>query len=98
MTTKERLLKFELIDNGMFPEQAEQVFQQALPKLQPNGYQVTWDRPASEYPDPFYAVLAMILKPIALEWIDANLPKAWFRPMFTDNPESELERLQTATL
>ena len=31
MTTKERLLKFALIDNGMFPEQAEQLFQQNVP-------------------------------------------------------------------
>lgn len=94
MTVKEKLLQFFLIDNGMFPQQAERVFQYALPKLAPDDYNVTWNRPASDYPDAMYAVWGMTLKPIALEWIDANIPQAWFRPMFTPNPQEEIARLQ----
>lgn len=96
MTVKERLLKFALIDNGMFPQQAEQVFQVALPKLEPDDYRVTGNQPASDYPDAMYAVWTMTIKPIALEWIDAHCPMAWFRPMFTENPEAEIARLQAA--
>lgn len=94
MTVKEKLLKFTLIDNGMFPQQAEQVFQLALPRLELDNYQTSWNRPSDEYPDAMYAVWTMILKPIALEWIDANQPLAWFRPIFTPDPEVEIKRLQ----
>ena len=97
MTVKERLLEFALIQNGMFPEQAKQVFQAALPKLQPDNYRVTWNQPAGDYPDAMYAIWTMTIKPIALEWILTNCPMAWFRPMFTDNPEEEIARLTAET-
>lgn len=81
MTTREKVIK-QLEDNGMFLEQAEQVFKKAQPLLKRDDYTITWDRPASEYPEPFYNVLWVMIKPIALQWIDENCPQAWFRPMF----------------
>lgn len=83
MTTREKLKKV-LTDNGMFPEQAEEVLARAIPeieKLTPN-YQITWDSPAEEYPNAVYVTMWLTLKPIALAWIDEKLPRAWFRPMF----------------
>lgn len=87
-TTKQRCLNF-LIQRGMFDSQAEQVLERAKPDIEVGGYQMTWDRPASEYPDVLYAVIGLILKRHALEWIDEHAPLAWFRPMFADSVETE---------
>ena len=39
-------------------------FQELLP-----SYKVTWDRPASEYPDSFYTVgMLMVVNPAAHDW------------------------------
>jgi len=73
-----------LTDRGMFESQADKVMEQFVPEFDEvnAGYRVTWERPASEYPDAFYAVGFMYLKKTALRWIDENLPQAWFRVMF----------------
>lgn len=83
MTTKQHLITF-MTQRGMSPEQAEKVFQQALPEIQrnPGDYRVTFERPASEYPRPVLNILCMIIKREALKWIEANIPLAWFKPMF----------------
>ncbi len=83
MTTKERLKKM-LTDKGMFDSQANAILREAIPKIEsmtPN-YRITWDRPASEYPDVVYNVMWRPLCEAALKWIDENMPEAWFRPMF----------------
>jgi hypothetical protein len=84
VTTKEKLTKM-LVDNGMFDDQAKKVMEVAIPRIEAltPDYKITWDRPAEEYPDPVYAAIWLHLRGIALEWIDENIPKAWFRPMFT---------------
>ena len=84
MTTKERILK-SLTDRGLSTGEAEQRFTATLPEVEQavQSYRVTWDRPASEYPDPFYAVIGMYFDRKAVEFIDANCPMAWFRPLFT---------------
>jgi hypothetical protein len=79
--------KFEqmLADRCVFESQAKQIMELAIPKFKDTleGYNVTWDRPASEYPEQFYNIgFQMCVKPSAIEWIDANLPQAWFRPIF----------------
>ena len=45
-------------------------------------YHITWDSPASDYPDSLYNLWFITVKPIALKWIDDNIPQAWFRMMF----------------
>ena len=83
MNTRE---KFEsmLVENGMFENQAKQVMTVAIPVLDEmvDNYKFTWDRPSEEYPKELYSVVFLSLKPIALKWIDENIPLAWFRPMF----------------
>ncbi len=49
-------------------------------------YHITWESPASDYPESLYGLWFITLKPIALKWIDDNIPQAWFRMMFLDNP------------
>ncbi len=41
-----------------------------------------WSDTADDYPAPLFTVLKMSVKHSALEYIDANCPEAWFRPIF----------------
>lgn len=84
MTTLQRFEEM-LTNNGVFESQAKQIMELAKPKFAETmpEYNVTWERPANEYPNAFYTIgFATIVKPAALQWIDENLPKAWFRAMF----------------
>ena len=83
MNTRQRFEEI-LTEMGVFEEQASAIMDKAIPmvaELLP-GYNVTWDRPAKECPDAFYNVVFITVKRAALEWIDENIPQAWFRPMF----------------
>ena len=84
MTTKQKFEKM-LFEMGVFESQASQIMELSMPRfseLLPQ-YLVTWERPADEYPDTFYNVgFAVVVKKAALDWIDANLPMAWFRALF----------------
>lgn len=93
MTVKENLLR-NLIDRGLFPNQAAAIFQRALPELEPDDYRTTWDSDESAYPNAMYAIWLLVLDRHALAWIDENAPHAWFRPMFTPDPEKEIARLR----
>lgn len=77
-------LKSLLTERGMFDEQAEAVLSEAIPQIEAlvPGYKIAWSSPAEDYPDQMYTVWWMSLKETALVWIDKNIPKAWFRPMF----------------
>lgn len=85
-TTKQKCLRF-LVERGLSTKEAVTVFDRAQPLLQVGDYKIEWDGPAGEYPDPFYSVAFIALREAALEWIDENCPKAWFRPMFTSDSE-----------
>ncbi len=79
MTTREKFEKM-LEERGMFPEQAKAVMKKAIPIV---DYAFTWDSPANEYPEPIYnVVFETSIKEIALDWIEDNIPMAWYRPMF----------------
>lgn len=86
MTTKDKIISI-LVRNGMFENQAEQVFNLAKSEIESMTpeYQITWDRPANEYGTSLYSVMMMVVNRIALKWIDSNIPSAWFRPMFDPN-------------
>lgn len=73
-----------LTDRGMFDNQADAVMQEAIPLLErlSKGYRITWERPASEYPEPIFNVMWLPLRDTALKWIKENAPEAWFRPLF----------------
>ena len=73
-----------LTDRGMSDGQADDVLKDAIPQIESltENYRVTWDRPASEYPDVIYNAMWLHLSNATLKWIDENAPQAWFRPMF----------------
>ena len=85
ITVKEKLIQM-LVSRGMFENQAKEVIELSIPKLnkEVEGYTITFDSPSNHYPDNLYVIWLRFIRPIALEWIDKNFPQAWFRPMFVD--------------
>ena len=81
MTTKEKLIEM-CVSRGMFETQAEEVLAYAMPQLDSMGEGITWNAPAKDYPPAMYAVMFITVSRCAIEWIDENLPKAYFRKMF----------------
>jgi len=83
MTIREKMHK-RLVGHGMFPDQAYAVLElaKAHPILPDMDHR--WNDDVSDYPESFPVVIWLSVKLIALDWIDANKPKAWFRPMFAD--------------
>ncbi len=78
--------KFETIltSRGMWPEQARETMDIAIPVIDgKDDYKITWNRPSNEYPNELYAVLFLTIRPIALQYIDDNMLDAFFRDMFT---------------
>ncbi len=68
MLTTRKKLEQMLVENGMFESQAEKVLDIAIPELNKlvDSYQITFDRPANEYPDPLYSVLFIIIQLLIL--------------------------------
>jgi hypothetical protein len=83
MTVREKLENL-LISNGMSENQASEVMNIAIPKLNDivNGYGIKFNGDANDYPNEIYNALYFGIKPIALEWIEKYIPMAWFKPMF----------------
>ena len=83
MTTRDKLKKM-LVDCGLFDDQAEEIMKAAVIELDSatSEYKITWDKPAREYPEVLYQAIWPYLCKAALAWIGANMPQAWFRPMF----------------
>lgn len=83
MTVKNQLIEM-LIERGMFESQARDLMEASIPELNKmvDDYEVQWDRPSAGYPKAIIGALFVCLKPLALEWIEANCPQAWFKPMF----------------
>ena len=80
--TIEDTIKNKLIENGLFPDQANAVVYN-LKKLDicMDG---RWSEDASGYPVQLLAVLWMSAKDEAVKWIDENKPRHWARPMFAE--------------
>ena len=93
MTFKQSIIEY-LTSNGMFDSQAVATFEvmEADPANKP--MQGRWSESIEGYPPSMIAVLRLAAKRAALAYIDEHIPQAWFRPMFTDNPEAEIARLQ----
>jgi hypothetical protein len=83
MTIQGKLEKM-LMENGMFESQAKEVMNLAKPNLEKlvENYHLDLNQNSDEYPTAIYSVLFLAIKPIALEWIEKNIPLAWYKPMF----------------
>lgn len=82
MTVKDKLL-LHLTDKGMSDSQAEIVLTDYLKSIsQDTNYQISLDDVSDAYPKEVYYALYSGLKHEAIQWIEKNVPLAWFKPMF----------------
>lgn len=95
MTFKDFAIEF-LTSNGMFDDQASAVFEIVKTDPANEAMRDRWNDDVSEYPAMMQTLTRMSAKRAALSYIDEHCPQAWFRPMFTDDPEAELARLKAA--
>jgi hypothetical protein len=79
MTIEKYLLEY-LIASGMFEIQAKQVIE--LARAGSPYMTGRWNDIVKGYPDIFMGTMKVVINRYALEWIDNNLPAAWYRPMF----------------
>lgn len=92
MTIRERVIEL-LVSNGMFAGQAEEVLVALQADPSNAAMDGRWNDDAEGYPPQLWPVLQMVARRAALTYIDEKVPLAWFRPMFTDDPEAEIARL-----
>lgn len=84
--TFEQWMRDKLTNNGMFPDQVEAVVTRV--KAENESMAQRWNDQIDGYPEQMISSLWLVVKRIALEYIDAECPKAWFRPMFVSESES----------
>lgn len=82
MTFTDHYKKY-LDNQGMFPEDIAAVIDKckAHPTLFPGDL---WDKSVEGYPSAIMVTMTMAVRRVALEWIEANAPEAWYKPLFVD--------------
>lgn len=83
MTIREKLTEL-LVENGMRPNDASEVMERVIDDDGAEVMEGRWDEVIDGYPKSLMATLWLITKSIALEWIDANNPEAFYRPLFVN--------------
>jgi hypothetical protein len=81
MTLKQAILK-RLYDHGLFEDQAQAVFDLMIVAPENKEMADRWNDMVEDYPPAIYALAWMSAKQCAVQWIDANKPKHWARPVF----------------
>lgn len=81
MTLEEKLRQL-LVEHGLFESQADAVIQSVKADDANEAMLGRWGDAVDDYPPQMLAMLWLSTKRHALSYIDANLPLAWFRPLF----------------
>lgn len=84
MTIEEKLVEM-LVNDGMFDTQANQVMERVKSNKINEAMIGCWGDATEGYPETLFMPLWASTKDHALEWIDENLPQAFFRPMFVSD-------------
>ena len=84
MTTFRKKATQYLINNGMGEGDAKSVIEIVYSD---KDIDFKWDDKTSDFPDAVLNVVLFCVRQTALEWIDANAPKAWYREMFVDKDQ-----------
>ena len=80
--TVEQWARQQLGQYGMFESQIDAVLQRVKADKSVNA--IHWSSPKDEYPSVLFSLLMMTIAGHALEWIDENMPLAWYRPIFAE--------------
>lgn len=81
--TLAEFIKDYVTERGMWPEEAEIILELAKKDPVNSSLDGRWNDTVGSYPSSIPAILMMSTNRLALEWIDANKPQAFYRPMFT---------------
>ena len=81
--TIEDKIKEMLIEHGLFDNQAAEIIEAMKVDEINEPMEHRWTDKVDDYPPQMLTILWAGAKYQALEYIDANCPEAWFRPMFT---------------
>lgn len=80
--TFEEYAKDYLQQRGMFPTQALAVLEKFKAAKEAESMIGRWQENIEDYPGVLLIGITLTLNSCALEWIDENLPLAWYRPLF----------------
>ena len=83
MTFNEYVKKF-CVDRGMWPEQAQSVLKNMQDDKSFGFDSLRWTDHIEGYPQPMMIAFSINIKLAALDFIDKNMPQAFFRPLFVD--------------
>ena len=75
-------IKQRLFECGLFPEQAEEIFQAVKNSDENQSMATRWNDKPADYPPIVFNLVWHFTKQHALEWIDDNCPEAWNRSLF----------------
>lgn len=83
-TTVEQLFASKLIQLGFSEKQAKEALDKgkAYLKALSDDYKIKWDYSYVHYEERLLNAMFVIMRPAILQWIDDNIPQAWFRAMF----------------
>jgi hypothetical protein len=71
-----------LVSHGMFESQAQQVL--SIVKERNEAMNDVWKKNTADYPNTMLQVIILDADRAAIEWIDENLPLAFFRQIFAN--------------
>lgn len=81
MTFKESMT-YTLVGMGMFDSHADQVIKEYMEDESAESMIGRWDHDMKDYPQNIQSVVWIGVKHFASEWIERNMPQAWYKPMF----------------
>ena len=71
-----------LITKGMSMNQAKAVMTMVVQAKENDVMKDRWDEPAYAYPSSILNLMFISCNRYALQYINDNIPQAWFKPMF----------------
>lgn len=81
-TTIEQKILEMIEERGMMADEARTVLAHIKDTESQVSMKGVWYRKAEDYPLSFLTALWMNVEREVLDWIDDNIPLAWYRPMF----------------
>ena len=80
--TFEQKIQEMLVANWMFESQAKEVINEMKKDKWIESMEGRWNDDISGYPDTIVNAMWFAAKTAALDYIEKNIPQAWFKPMF----------------
>jgi hypothetical protein len=71
-------------ERGMLHNQAKVVFDNLMQDKSLDAMNNRWNDQIEDYPKAILAIIIMNLRKQAAHWIEANLPKAFYKPLFEE--------------